>query len=143
MTLQVENTKSVVLNRLWWVALVAGAVAAVGNLIVFAVARGLNLPLDIPTGPQTSGPLTVAPVIATSFIPALVAAGFLALLSRFVKQPLRVFQLIGLAAALLSLLGPSLMSLAGTTKIVLILMHLVAAVSIIGVLSTLARARQA
>jgi hypothetical protein len=112
MTLQVENTKPVVLNRLWWTALVAGVVAAAGNLIIFAVARVLNLPLDIPTGPQTSGPLTVAPVIATSFIPALVAAGFLALLSRFVKRPSIVFQIVGLVAALLSLLGlPSCLSL--------------------------------
>lgn len=142
MTLPIENKKSVVLNRLWWIALVAGAVAVIGNLIVFGIARALNVPLDIPTGPQTSGPLTVAPVIATSFIPALLAAGFLALLSRFVKRPLRMFQSVGIVAALLSLLGPSLMPIAGATKVILILMHLVAAGSIIGVFSSLARVRQ-
>jgi hypothetical protein len=142
MTLPVENKKSVALSRLWWAALIAGAVAAVGNLIVFAVARALNLPLEIPMGPQTTAPLTAVPVIATSFIPALLAAAFLALLSRFVSKPLRVFQIVGLVAALLSLLGPSLMPIAGATKVILILMHLVAAISIIGVLSVLARVRQ-
>lgn len=132
--------KSVAVHRLWWVAPLAGAVAAVGNLMVWALGRALAIPLDIPMGAQTTT-LTAGPIIAASFVPALLAAVLLAMLSRLAARPLWVFQLVGGVALLLSLLGPLALPVAGATKAVLLGMHVVAALAIVGVLSKAARVR--
>ena len=130
-------------NRLLWAAPVAGAVAAVGNLLVWGIGRALAIPLDIPMGPQPDAvtSLSAGPIIAASFIPGLLAGGLLAVLSRFVANPLRVFQIAAGAGLLLSLVGPGMLPVAAATKVVLITMHIVAAVGIVGVLSSLARSR--
>lgn len=126
------------LVRLGQTAIVAGAVAAVGNLLVFWIAGGTAVPLNIP-GPQGTMPLTAVPVIAASFIPAVLAAGFLWVLARFTKTPIRTFQMVAAGLALLSLIGPLALGVAASTKAVLALMHIVAAVSIVTVLSRAAR----
>lgn len=135
-----RTEKSVAVHRLWWVALLAGTVAAVGNLLVWVLGRALAVPLDIPVGAQTTA-LTAGPIIVASFVPALLAAVLLALLSHLATRPLWVFRLVGGVALLLSLLGPLALPVAGATKAVLLGMHVVAALAIIGVLSSAARIR--
>jgi uncharacterized protein len=139
MTNSTNLNNSVSVNRLLWAAPAAGAVAAVGNMAVWAVARGLSVPLDIPMGPQPDAltALGAGPIIAVSFIPALLAGVLLAVLGRFFTNPLRVFQILAGAGLLLSLIGPLVLPVAGATKVVLLTMHMVAAAGIVGVLSSL------
>ncbi len=132
------HTESVAVYRLWWAAPLAGAVAATGNLLVWALARALAVPLEIPMGAQATA-LTAGLIVSASFVPAPLAAVLLATLPRLAARPLRVFQLVGGAALLLSLLGPLALPVAGVTKAVLLAMHVVAALAIIGVLSSAAR----
>lgn len=140
MTNSTNIKESISINRLWWAAPVTGAAAAVGNLIVWGIGRVLTVPLDIPMGPQTIT-LSAGPIIAASFIPALLAGVVLAVLPRFVANPLRVFQILAGVGLLLSLIAPVALPVAGATKAVLMSMHVVAAVGIVGVLSSLSRAR--
>ena len=143
MTNSSNLNESLSLNRLSWAAPVAGMVAAVGNLVVWGIARALVVPLEIPMGPQPDAlsALGAGSVIAVSFVPALLAGVLLTVLSRFVANSLRVFQIVAGVGLLLSLVGPLMLPVAGATKLVLIAMHIVAAVGIVGVLSSLSRAR--
>ena len=86
MTTQVNTTqaaRNASRARLWWRGLLAMIAAAAGNLLVWALARGLlDLPLLIPVAPGSTEllPLPAAWVITSSAVPALAATVFLALL---------------------------------------------------------------
>lgn len=127
-------------GRLLWVGPLAGAVAAVVNAVIFLLASGLGaIPQDIVVPGQ--GPITLGPVVVSSFVPALLGAGLLALLVRFTRRPVRVFRIVALVALVLSFVTP--FSLAGAPAamvLTLLLMHVAAAAVIVGVLTTLARA---
>ena len=126
-------------GRLWQAALVAGSAAVLGNLVVFYMVGAAGVPLSIP-GPQGAMPLAAVPVAATSFIPALLTALFLWGLSRFAARPIRTFQMVAGVLLLLSLIGPLVLPVAASTKVVLGLMHILAAVVIVTVLSRIAGA---
>jgi hypothetical protein len=127
-------------RKLLWAAPVAGLAAAAGNLAVFGVARAsLDLPLVMPAmGPSPAGPLAAAPVVVSSFVPALLAGLLLALLARFSTRPVRVFQVVAGAALVLSFGAPLTTPLDLSTRLVLLTMHLAAGLVITGVLSALA-----
>lgn len=131
-------------SRLWWAGLAAAVVAAVANGIVFWLATvSFGLPLYVAPVPDLNpAPLSLVAVIITSVIPALIAAGLLALLARWVRRPWHWFWSIALVVLLLSLGGPLSATADPITKIVLGIMHLVAAVAIVGTLTALARSPQ-
>jgi len=142
--MSLSGTEQVATSRLWRAALVAAISAVVANLIVFVVARNVfGLGLAIPLGGAGSPiePLPAFMVAIATAVPALAAAGLLALLARFTRRPILIFQIIATAFALLSLGGPLSLPVDTTTKLVLSLMHLVAAAVITGVLTTWSRAR--
>lgn len=137
-----EKTGSAVaITKVWWAALMGGGLAAVGNLVVFAVAGTLGANLQIPATPgsTTLAPLTAGPVIGASLVPALFAGGLLAILGRFLRNPWPVFLVIAGVFLLVSFGGPLNLPADTTTKLVLSLMHVVAGVAIVGALWRFAR----
>ena len=137
-----KRIEGVATHKLWWLALAAGVTAFIGNLIVFFVAQnllGLSLMIPQSLGSTTLAPLSIAPILVTSIIPAIAAAVLLAILGRFVKRPFRVFQIIAAIVLLLSFGGPLNLPIGGAEKVVLATMHVLTAVAIVVILSALAR----
>lgn len=128
-------------RKLWWVAFVAAATAFVSALIVFGLAQLLNMPLEILTPPayEVLAPLQMSVIAWATIPPAIGATVLLALLGRFTRRPFLIFQIIALVFLLLSFGGPLSLPVSGTVKVVLGIMHTVAASAIVGVLSTLGR----
>jgi len=131
------RTERVAIRRLPLAALIAAVVAAVGNLVVFLVSSVLGVSFDIPlNGPGTPAePLPAIMVIIASAVPAFAAAALLALLGRFTTRPFRIFMIIAVVFGLLSFGGPASLPVGLSTIIALGLMHIVAGVAIVGVLS--------
>jgi hypothetical protein len=120
----------------------AGATAFVGNLIVYFIAQNLlGLSLMMPQFPDntTLVPLAIGNILGASIVPAIGAAVLLAVLGRFVNRPFRIFQIVAAVFLLLSLGGPLSLAIGGTEKVFMAAMHVVTAVSITAILSTLAR----
>lgn len=134
----------VAVNRLLWVAPLAGVAAAVANLLVFVLAQSIfAIPFVIPLGGPTAAPeqLPVVAVILASFIPALAAGAFYALLARFAPRPTLFFLVIAAVVLVASFFGPLGLPVAAATQFALNLMHVVAGVVISAMLVTLGRAR--
>jgi hypothetical protein len=141
-TLPAANAKTerISFSRLLWVGPLAGLVAAIANLIIFGLAKTvIGIPFVIPLfGPGSPPePLPAFMVIAGSLVPALGAAVLLWILGKFASRPLRIFWIVSLLFLLLSLGGPLSLPVDLPTKLALSLMHVVAAVAIVGVLTTL------
>jgi hypothetical protein len=118
--------------------LLGGATAAVANLVLYAVARALfAVSFIIPdmAAPGQTMSLPIPMIAIASVGPALLAALLLWLLGRFFVRPLRIFQGISAVLLLLSLAPPMTLEADLATRIVLTLMHVVAAAAIVGALS--------
>ena len=120
----------------------AGALAAALNAVVYLVASALGaIPLDVEI-PNTGGPLPLAAVVIFSFVPAVLAAGFLWLLGRFTRRPFRVFTVVAVVVFVLSLYTPfSIPGVPLAMIVALELMHLVVAAVVVAVLTSLGRRR--
>jgi hypothetical protein len=118
----------VAFKRLLWATPLAAVAAAVGNAVVYFVASALGaMPQDFVV--QGSGPITLAPVIFAVVV----------LLSR---RPIWTFRIVAVVALVLSFVTPLTIPGAPLSLILTLeLMHVVAAVIITGVLTTLARAK--
>jgi Family of unknown function (DUF6069) len=131
------TTESLETRRLLPLALTGGAIGAIINIVVFFIA-----PVIIGGAVQVATPptnavqdLPIFPVVMASLVPAFVGAGVLWLLNRFTSAPVRLFQILGAVIAVLSLVGPFGLPINLGSKITLCIMHLVAATSIVLVLS--------
>ena len=138
------GSKPITIKRLWWVGLLAAASAVIANLVIFAISSnlfGVNL-MVAPQGSTELIPLPVGLVIAVTAVPAVVATILFALIGRFVPRPVLVFRLLSAVVLLLSF-GASLGLPVDVVavKVILSLMHVVAAVTIVGFLTTLGRER--
>jgi hypothetical protein len=123
-------------RRLWLAGLLAAVVAAVANLVVFMIERmvlGLVLPVPQGAGGELA-PLPASMVVGVSVVAAIGATLLLAILRRFVRQPLRWFQIIAALTLLLSFGGPFWLPADVATKVGLGVMHVVAAATIVGIL---------
>ncbi len=113
-----------------------GLVGAVANAIVFFIATALfsiNLQITQPPEMTTLGLLPLPAVILASFVPDIFAALLYLLLQRFTAQAGRIF--LGIAVVVLvfsffPLVGMPLMT--DSVKVVLAVMHIVAAGAIMG-----------
>lgn len=127
------------IGRLLLIGVAAAAVAAIANLAVFVIAKELfDVSFVMPyQGPDTTPePLPPALVAISSVVPAILAALLLWILGRTVGRPLLIFQVASVVALLLSLGGPPTPEdTATSTKVALIVMHVVAGVIIIGLLA--------
>jgi Family of unknown function (DUF6069) len=113
--------------NIWMSALIAGAVAAVANVVVYFVAGAANVPLQI-VAPNTGQleRLALLPVVLASLIPAFAAAAVLLLLRRFAPRADTIFQVIAVVIVIVSFGGPLGNPTDAATKFVLNLMHVVA-----------------
>ena len=127
-------------GRLLAYGVVAGVAAAVLNAVVYLVASLLGaIPLDVEI-PNTGGPLPLGAVVVFSFVPALLAAALLGLLGRFTRRPISVFYVVAVVLLLASFVTPfSIPGVPFTMVVALELMHVVAAVVIVVVLTRLGR----
>ena len=80
-------------------------------------------------------------VIIASAVPAVGATILLAILGKFLAQPIRIFWIISVLFLAISFAGPFTLpaTVALLTKIGLALMHVVAGAAIVGILTTLGR----
>ena len=131
----------VALKRLLWATPLAAVAAAVGNAVVYFVASALGaMPQDFVV--QGSGPITLAPVVLSSLIGAAGAAVIFAVVVLLSRRPIWTFRIVAVVALVLSFVTPLTISGAPLSLILTLeLMHVVAAVIITGVLTTLARAK--
>ena len=137
------QSKPIIIRRLWWVGLLAAASATITNLVIFAISSnlfGVNFMVNSP-GSTELAPLPLGMVIAATVIPALVGTILLALIGRFVLRPILVFRILSGLVLLLSFGSPLSLPVDVTVKVILSLMHVVAAGTIVGLLTTMGRER--
>ncbi len=132
----------VAIRRLLWAGPLAAILAAVANAVVYFVAYGLGaMPRDVAV--QGSGSITLEPVVFASVIGAVGATivfAIVALLAR--RRPIRTFSVVAAVVLVLSFYTPFTIPGAPVAMVAtLLLMHVVAAVVIVGVLARLAHAR--
>lgn len=129
----------VAFGRLLWVGPLAAAAAAVANAVVYFTASALGtMPQDVVVNGQ--GPITLPVVAAMSAQGAVVGAIVYALVGWFAQRPVRVFRVVASVALVLSFVTPFTLPGAPVVMVaVLLLMHVVAAMVIVGILTTLTR----
>jgi hypothetical protein len=135
----VSDEERVAWGRLVPVGLLAALVAAVANAVVYLVAASAGaMPQEIVVNGQ--GPITLPVVVALSAQGAVAATIVYALVGRFARRPVRVFRVVAAVVLVLSLVPPFTITGAPISMILALeLMHVVAAVVIVGLLTTMAR----
>ena len=132
------------LGRLWWAAPLAAAAAALANAVVYGIAETAGaLPdsvlVESPTGRE---PLGLSAVLFASAMGAVGAAVVFALVGWFSRRPIRTFRLVAAMVLVLSFATPLTIPGAPLSMVLTLeLMHVVAAVFRVGLLTTLARKR--
>ena len=137
--MQATSTYTVRTERAVWSRFVpAGALAVVlavaANALVYLVASSLGaMPQDVDANGQ--GPITL-PMVATTSAAGAVAY---AVVGRFARRPVRVFRAVSALALVLLFAGPFTIPGAPAAMVAgLLLMHVVAAIAVVGLLTTLA-----
>lgn len=127
-------------RKLLYLAPIAGLAAAILNVILFLVGTSTGtIPADFII-PNAGQPLTIVPVIMASVVPALVAGLVLALLGRFTKKPLTVFNVISIVLLVVSFSSPfTVPGMPVGMIIILELMHVVVAGAVMLVFNRYAR----
>ncbi len=131
----------VALGRLLWAGPLAAIAAAAANTIVYFVAFALGaMPRDVVV--EGSEPVTLGPVVFSSLVGAVGAVVLFAIVALLARRPIRVFRIVAAVALVLSFATPFTIPGAPVAMVAtLLLMHVVAAVVIVGILTTLARAK--
>ncbi len=141
--MEATSTNPVRTERVAWGRLVpAGALAlvlaAAANAVVYLVASSLGaMPQDVDANGQ--GPITLPMVVAMSAAGAVAGTLVYALVGRLARRPVRVFRLVSALALLLSFVGPLTIPGAPAAMVAaLLVMHVITAVIVAGLLTTLA-----
>ncbi|HYP40547.1 MAG TPA: DUF6069 family protein [Chloroflexia bacterium] len=135
------------IRRLLWVGPLAMIVPAIANVIVREVAVAVGA---VPANLEI---LQWPGIIGSTMIQVLLGVIVFAVIARFSRRPIWLFRVVAVVALLLSFSSP-LMAAAGLTPIPglsinastvvsMMVMHVVAAVISVGILTTLARKKQA
>jgi hypothetical protein len=136
-------------GRLWKVGLAAAGLAAVANLFIYTTAIFAGIPLLVPAESGLSGEMMQMPVLSVILNSALPAMGATLLLAFFgipffrgrLPRPTRILEGMAFFIWLFSLAGPLSLPVGNDAKVVMVLMHTVAAVVIVGVLKWFGRAK--
>ncbi|OGO68686.1 MAG: hypothetical protein A2Z37_16870 [Chloroflexi bacterium RBG_19FT_COMBO_62_14] len=138
-----SSIERVAFRKLLWVGPMAAVAAFVAVDVVFGIAGLFGVPLEVMAPPtyETLSPMEVSFIAQATIPPAIGATILLAILGRFTRRPFLIFQIIAAVFLLLSFGGPLSLPVSGVVKMVLGLIHIVAAGTIVGVLSTLGRER--
>ena len=132
----------VAFGRLLWAGPLAAVSAAIANTIVYFVAYGLGaMPQDVVV--EGSGPITLEPVILASVVGAVGAVVIFVIVTLLARRrPIQTFNIVAAVALVLSFYTPFTVPEAPVAMVAtLLLMHVVAAVVIVGILTTLVRER--
>jgi magnesium-transporting ATPase (P-type) len=140
-------TERIAYRRLWKVGLAAAVLAAVANLFVFTSAIAAGIALVVPAGAGESGEMVQMPVTSVLITSALSAIGATLLLAFFgipffrgrLPRPTRILWGTAFFIWLFSLVGPLSLPVGDNAKAVMVLMHTIAAVVIVGVLTLFGR----
>ncbi len=133
--------EQIAFRRLLWTGPLAAASAAAANAVLYFVASVLGMmPRDFVV--QDSGPITLAPVVFSSVIGAVGAAVIFVIVALLARRPIRTFRIVAAVVLVLSFATPLTIPGAPLSMILALeLMHVVAAVIIVGILTTRARAK--
>jgi len=86
------------------------------------------------------GPVTLSAVVSISFVPALLGALLFAVMGRFTRGSIRTFRVVAAVVLVFSFAKPFTLPSAPVAMIrALLMLHVIAAVAITGVLTTLGR----
>lgn len=111
--------------------LLAGAIAAILNVIIYLISKRMGILNDSVLLPGGQ-PLTLFPVATSTLIMGIIAGLVLYLFSKIFKNPLKIFTVTGVIVLLLSGVGPLVTpNIPGNMVTILELMHLVAGTIII------------
>ena len=129
-------------GRLPGVALLAALAAALANALVYFAASGLGTISQGVLLPSPIGfsPLTAGLVVTTSVIGAIGASIVFAIIGLLSRRPVRLFRIVAAVVLVLSLVPPATVpGVPVTMRLSLAVMHVVAWVVSVGLLTTLAR----
>lgn len=107
---KMSNSK-ISLSALPKAILLASVAGVILNVVLFYIgaAAGIMDPaVGVPNADGTIQYITVIPVIISSILPVVVAAGVLALFNRYVANPVRIFGILALILCVLSFANPFL-----------------------------------
>ena len=129
-------------GRFALVGLATVAAAVIANLLVYALGS-----LLVGYDPQFVVLANASGTILFTVVPAIVAVLLYAVLMRFASNPARVFTNIAVVVLIVSLIPdltyiPSVPGASSGQTAILMVMHVVAAVVIVGMLTTLTRSRR-
>src|SRR3712207_6043051 len=119
--------------RLFRVGVLAAVLSASANAVVLVIASSLLGAVVIPP----DGTVTFGQVVGASVAGAVGAAAIFAIIGRFTRRPIRLFWGVAAVGLLLSFLPIALAGATGSSAGVLALMHVVAAATNVGLLTTL------
>jgi hypothetical protein len=122
-------------GRLLGVGVLAAVFSAVASAVVLAVASSLFGPVVIP--PDEA--VTFGQVMAASVAGAVGATILFAVIGRFTRRPMRAFWGIAAVGLLLSFLPIAMAGVTGSSAGTLAFMHVLAAVTNVGLLTRLGR----
>jgi hypothetical protein len=129
------TSESVPLGRLLRVGALAAVLSASANALVLAIASSHFGVIEIPP----DGTVTLGQVVGASVAGTVGAAAIFALAGRFTRRPIRIFWVVAAVGLLLSFVPIALAGATGSSAGTLALMHVVAAVTNVGLLTTLGR----
>ena len=136
------ETAPAVRRRPWQIILVGAAVAALANVIVFALGTLAGASFVLHNDPAVPHAVGLVDVLVTSVVPLVLGTGLAVVLQRWWRHALVAGQIVGGGLAVLSAAGP-LGALADTATVVsLVIMHLLVGVAVVAILAPL-RARRA
>lgn len=121
---------------LFYTTLLAALMAGLANLLLFYFLLLLGIKISVPTttSPDSLAPLTLGRILLASIAPALVAGIFFAFARKLSPRSVRSFFVISLGLLIFSFGAPLDLPIENSAKIGLILMHMVAALFILGTL---------
>ncbi len=128
-----SSIEKIAAKKLLWVAPLAGAIAAVINSVLFLIGSATGLIDAAVLVPGMNTPITIVPVIMSSFMPSLIAGLVLGVMNYFLNKPFKVFRIVALILLILSFANP-FMGIPGIPVgmgIWLNLMHVVAAGTVV------------
>ena len=142
-TLGATQTERVDYRRLLWVGPLTALVAAVANVVMRLIEGALGW---IPDEIEVFSPAVVA---VSTFIYVLLGVIVFAVIGRFARRPISTFRIVAVVALGLSFLNPILAATGALgigpigleTVIALVILHIVAGVTAIYLLTTQARAQ--
>ena len=130
LTQPVTSAKTVTASRFISAGLLAAAVAAVANLLVYFLVPALfGFTLEFPwQGPGSEiQRLPIFMVLLATVLPTIAAIVLLAVLNRFTARPVTIFRVIAVVFLLLSLAAPLTLSAPLSVRLTLVAMHVITA----------------